>query len=66
MVVTLLTPRRIWVGVNLKAIPSPLSTLWVIHLPFWMLSPWGKAAKTIFLGAGISSLITALIYLVLG
>ncbi len=62
MVATLFTPRRIWLGVKLEAIPKPISRLWVIHLPYWMLSPLGKAAKIIFLGSGVCVIMIAIVY----
>ena len=63
MVITLLLPRKIWIGVRLESIPKPLSDLWVIHLPFWMLSAWGKTAKVIIFCSGIGVLVTSIIYL---
>jgi hypothetical protein len=54
MIITALTPRKIWIGVKLEALPKPLSSLWVIHLPFWMLSTKGITAKAMFFWHRIS------------
>jgi len=63
LIMTALTPQRFWIRVNPEAIPEPLSRLWIIHLPFWMLNSWGKSAKLMFLCSGIGALATAIILL---